>query len=191
MDDKNLKTLKTFHDGVKKLCSNQSFYTDVSLQLNCKEGEGLIMRSSGPDNHVTKAFILDIRHFIAEESPINFYKICNLIYQNNKNEKILEEVKKCREAWSKILEKKKGSSLGGMRLKIDNDNLTAEHIMDLYFNAEFFHLDETRRDFLEKLRKTPMGPFTFFAFVDLIQKMGQLLFYFDGKVITPTLEENN
>jgi len=77
-----------------------------------------------------------------------------------------------------------------MRLKVNNQNLKTEEIVDLWFNAEFFHIDERKRKILQDLQRTPMGQFTYFVFIDCLQRLGLLLFYFDRKIINGLMRKS-
>lgn len=180
-----------FHEKVKELRENGDFFVNLSTTINYKEGETMHTQFTGPDKKTFKAFIGDFRIFILNDEPVNFNYISNAIFKSTSDDKIKQNIIKAREAWSKLLERKKGFSFNGVKLVVDEQVLTSEKILDVWFNADRFHLkDSEKRDFFERITKGPIGQISYIVLIDVLQRLSQVLFWFDKNVIEPALLGN-
>lgn len=187
--------LKTFHDRIERLKANHDFFTNVSWGLDYKEGAGVKMSFIGPDSKTIKAFLLDFRPFILNDEQINFNHISSQIFKElvDKNISVSDNSKKAleesRDGWSKLLERRESFAVGGIRLKIDNSDLISEKNLDLWLNGEYFHLSEEKRQIIERFNTTPFGPLSHFVFIDLLQRLSGILFWFDKNVVVEILKQ--
>lgn len=103
------------------------------------------------------------RQFYLKKDAIFFYKICNIARD------YLDEEE--RNVWDifrsefKMIEQ----AGGGIKIQINEDILTPQHIMDLFFNGEYFHTDIEIAKQLETYRQIPVGgQFLLFHFQSLV-----------------------
>lgn len=187
--EETTKKLKLFYERAVRLKENNDFFVNISVNLNYQQDEGVKVSLKGPSLQTVKAFLLDFRPFIANDEPVSFNHVCNLVEQEVSDDSIKEEARKHREVWNKLLERKELRPVGGMRLKIDSKELLSEENLKMWLNSDYFHLDEEGRERLQQMQKTPFGQLSHFALLDLLQRLAGILFSFDQKVINPILEQ--
>jgi len=188
ISNETIKKLKLFNDRITRLRENRDFFVNISVNLNFEKGKGIKLTVKGPDSKTTKAYLLDFRPFIANNEPVNFNHICNLIERESVNNSIKQKARKGRDAWNKLLERKEIQPIGGMRLQIDSRKLLSEDNLKMWFNSDYFHLNGEGRELLQRLQSTPFGAISHFALLDLLQRLGGILFWFDKNVITLTIQ---
>lgn len=190
MDTETSKKLGLFHKRIERLRENRDFFTSITLNLDFKRGVGARTSLKGPDPKTIKAALADFRPFILNDEPVNFNFVCNSIQKDVTDPQIIQNVIKARDAWQKILQRKKGSPVGGLKMQINSTELRAEANMNTWLNTDYFHIDDgDARRLFERMEQTPFGQLSHFSFIDLIQRLCKILFWFDKLVIQPLITE--
>jgi hypothetical protein len=186
--DEIIKILNGFQEQTRKIIEHKDFFKNIGFSFKYQQGIGTkIERRKIPEN-TTKAFLIDFRPFWMNDSKYNFGKICNLIFQNTNDDRVKEKVKKAQEVWSKILEKKtRDAPFNGVLLKIDDEILSSNDNLSRWVNGEYFHPDE--KDKLNEIKSNLMfESMSYMNFIDQLQKMAQLVIWFDKNVVLKFLD---
>jgi hypothetical protein len=132
--------LDLYRDRVQELISSRFLKDENFIKF---------LNGEKPDEEQIISLLSKYRFFYLQNEPTNFYKICNILFKNAKNEKKKESIRNIRETYKKILE-------GGIGF-VFSDKLKAEQPpkdnIDLWFNSFYFHSDKDKREQLEKLQK--------------------------------------
>lgn len=182
--------LDLFHKRIKRLKLNSDFFVSSRVDIKYDKVKGVHNVFKGPDIKTVKAFLLDFRPFILNDEPVNFDFISNMVYQLAPDTITKINIAKAKKTWSSLLERKKGNPVGGLRLQIDGQKLVSQANMDMWLNAEFFHLDYGKRDLIGRISGNPMEQISYFLFIDLLQRLSELLFWFDKNVVEVLLVNN-
>ncbi len=139
MTDEEKYNLELYRDKAHELISSK-FLKDENF-IKFLNGE--------KPNEEQIIFLLNkYRFFYLQKEPTNFYKICDILCKNAKNEKHIESIQNIRETYKKILK-------GGIGF-VFSDKLKAEQPpednIDLWFNAFYFHSDREKKKRLEQLQ---------------------------------------
>lgn len=184
------KQLDLFHNRIERLRGNSDFFVNSCVNIKYEKEKGIHTVFKGPDIKTVKAFLLDFRPFILNDEPVNFDYISNLTYKLALDDISRENIAKAKIIWGGLLERKRETSIGGLRLQIDGQKLLSQKNLDMWLNAEFFHLDDDKRDLMGKVISNPMGQLSYFVFIDLLQRLSELLFWFDKNVVEVLLTDN-
>jgi hypothetical protein len=191
MEQEFITKLKLFKKQVEKLRSDQDFFKNLGYSLKYEQGKGIRTGfTNRPDDKSIKALLIDLRPFLLKGEQVNFYRICNLLFQKVTDRQVKEKVKKAREAWSILLERKRKGPIGGIRLKIGEKDILSEENLNTWLYGEYFHLEQDKMKILEQMNLTPMGGLSFLLFLDLLQRLSALVFYLEKQVIDEVLTEN-
>lgn len=189
--DELIKILRGFNEQTEKLIENKDFFISFGFSFNCVKDRGIKIDTSRkiPKN-IVKSFLVDFRPFLMNNSKYNFGKVCNLIYTQTKNEKIKKSVKEARGVWNKILEMKfNDAPFNGIVLKIDDKMIKGSDNLDNWLNGEYFHPDE--KDKLDKTKSDVIFEnISYLNFIDQIQKLAQLVIWFNKNVVFTFLRED-
>lgn len=189
MKAETIEKLKLFGKRVERLKENKDFFKNVTLKLNFEQGVGSRTALEGPDQKTIKATLVDFRPLTLNDEPVSFNHICNLIEKEVDDEKIKEKAREAREVWNKLLQRKHGDmAIGGLKMQVDSKVILSEENFNIWMNTDYFHLgNDAERELLKRMEQTPFGQLSHFAFIDLIQRLSGILFWFDKQVVTPAL----
>ncbi len=187
-----IKKIKLFNQRIERLKENKDFFQNVTLNLNFEKDLGSKVALKGPDAKTIKAMLVDFRPFTLNDEPINFNHVCNLIEKEVDDEEIKKNTREARDVWSKLLQQKSGSpAIGGMKMQIDSTELLSQDNFEIWMNSDYFHIgSDKERALLERMGQTPFGQLAHFAFIDLIQRLSGILFWFDKQVIMPLIKKH-
>jgi hypothetical protein len=129
-----------------------------------------------PDEDDLKSFLLTFRHFISNDEPIYIY---NVFITANKRLKAEHHDKRdflsiARSEWKK-------AETGLEAFIVDQQQLTALYVLDLYINGRYFHNDPTHADKLREFKKYPirLDRMRFFLslqdFTNIINQVGNMV----------------
>jgi len=189
MNQEIVEKLRLFSRRVERLRGNDDFFKNVVLKLDFKENRGAKTALEGPDPKTIKAALSDFRPFTLNDEPINFNHICNLIEKEVNDEDIKRKARETRDAWNKILQRKDSdSAVGGLQMRLDGKVMLSEENLNIWMNTDYFHVgDANERELLKRMEQTPFGQLSHFAFIDLVQRLSGVLFWFDINVVVPVL----
>lgn len=182
--DEIIKILKGFQNQTEKLKQHQDFFKNFGFSLNYNKDKGIKIENRKISENTTKAFLIDFRPFWMNDSKYNFGRICNLIFQNTNDNQIKNNIKKAREVWSKILEKKiQDTPFNGVLLKINDDILNSSENLNRWMNEGYFHPDEEKG--LKEIQANPIFEnMSYMNFIDQLQKMAQIAIWFNKNVVS-------
>lgn len=189
MKKETAEKLKLFSKRVERLMENEDFFKNVTLNLSFEKGAGARTALQGPDPKTIKATLVDFRPFTLNDEPANFNHICNLIEKEVDDEDLRKKAREARDVWNKLFQRKQGDAvIGGLKMQLDSKVILSEENFNIWMNTDYFHLgDDNERELLKRMEQTPFGQLSHFVFIDLIQRLSGILFWFDKQVIIPAL----
>ena len=126
------KQLNLFHKRIERLKGNNDFFVSSRVDIKYEKGKGIYTQFKGPDVKTVKSFLLDFRPFILNDEPVNFDHISNTSYQLASDANIKENIAKSKKTWGDLLERKRETAIGGLRLQIDGQKLLSQKNMDMW-----------------------------------------------------------
>jgi hypothetical protein len=145
----DLKILRLFCEKAASL--NESSMVkkgtgNLSVQMNYQKDVGMSYETQNapPDDHLEQ-FLLRFRFFYGKKEPTHFPKILNVISRNTSSNELVEALRFMRKKWKESL------FAGVASMEVNGRKLTAEYVLDLWFNAHYFHSNEAKRTELDSL----------------------------------------
>lgn len=115
-----------------------------------------------PDEETIKSFLLSFRVFYMEGEHTNFYSICNLLYKKILDKKVRDDLVTIRSNYTKAL----NTSFIGINFL--GKSYSPKDIVDLWFNAEYFHTDIEKVKELDKIVISPGKSLFFYLLIDAV-----------------------
>ena len=115
-----------------------------------------------PDEETIKSFLLSFRVFYMEGEHTNFYSICNLLYKKILDKKVRNDLVTIRSNYTKALN---NSFIG---INFLGKSYSPKDIVDLWFNAEYFHTDIEKVKELDKIVISPGKSLFFYLLIDAV-----------------------
>jgi len=168
--DKSL--LENFLQFARKIESSKIVKIGMpfSFNSNHKQGEEATVIFTLPDWEYVESYIHRLRPIILQNEKTNFYKICNLLAHKIEIPRIRKAIKE-----EKMLFQGEGIN-GIMKVKLNDQIITSEDMLQKYLNAFEFHKDEDKRQEIKKLNEAmPLETMKVFIFWLLQEKGGAIL----------------
>lgn len=115
-----------------------------------------------PDEDTVKSFLLSFRVFYMEKEPTYFYSMCNLVYKNVPDLTVRGDIAAIREAYSRAL------TQGAINFSFQDKTYSPQEIIDLWFNAVYFHTDAEKVRELDLILNSPAQNLFYFLLVDTV-----------------------
>lgn len=140
--------LRLFCDKAKRLAATRigSGQTEgINGRMQYEREKGLQFEAQLPLEEQIAEFLLAFRFFYLEKEPTHFPRILSLLGKHTKDEDARKALKVFGKQWN--------DSLFGKALNITYNEkpLTSGLLLDLWFNAHYFHQDELKGRELRKL----------------------------------------
>ena len=115
-----------------------------------------------PDEETIKSFLLSFRVFYMEGEHTNFYSICNLLYKKILDKKVRNDLVTIRSNYTKALNN------SFIDINFLGKSYSPKDIVDLWFNAEYFHTDIEKVKELDKIVISPGKSLFFYLLIDAV-----------------------
>ena len=115
-----------------------------------------------PDEETIKSFLLSFRVFYMEGEHTNFYSICNLLYKKILDKKVRNDLVTIRSNYTKAL------NTSFIDINFLGKSYSPKDIVDLWFNAEYFHTDIEKVKELDKIVISPGKSLFFYLLIDAV-----------------------
>lgn len=179
------KTLAAAHHRISELRENESLFTPlkVSFRWTPADGDATDFKSF-PTNESIKAAALDIRHFLAPGSSMVMGRLVKALRTREGIDaaKLDEFYRVWREQTG---DRKSGYAPMGVALNMDGKDLTLKEQIDLWMNGKLFHADPDKADKLSRMYFSSFRDQSWMIFVNTLQRLANLLFYFDRQFLQP------
>ncbi len=130
---------KLFTEGPKK----------ITLNLEYTKEQGGSTTVVLPEEHLLKEFYMTFRFFYLEKEPANFNKVINIIKRAARNDTINKFMGHLNKQYTGALSREQVFRVGIVGTK--GKEITAKLLLDLWFNAHYFHSDEEKEKDLKLL----------------------------------------
>ena len=115
-----------------------------------------------PDEETIKSFLLSFRVFYMEGEHTNFYSIYNLLYKKILDKKVRNDLATIRSNYTKAL------NTSFTSINFLGKSYLPKDIVDLWFNAEYFHTDIEKVKELDKIVISPGKSLFFYLLIDAV-----------------------
>jgi len=115
-----------------------------------------------PDEETIKSFLLSFRVFYMENEHTNFYSICNLLYKKILDKKVRDTLITIRSNYAKAL------NTSFISFNFLGKSYLPKDIVDIWFNAEYFHTDIEKVEELDKILISPVKRFFYYLLFDVV-----------------------
>ena len=148
LTEQELASIRLFLKKAKELHSTHivsGAESGISLNVASKLGKPPQFRVVLPSEDYLRSFYMAFRFFYLEKERSNFLKIANVIKQRTDDQFARQYVDRLKDMWSGALAAKT------MRIHLNGKQITPSFLMDLWFNAHYFHSDGEKEQALSSL----------------------------------------
>lgn len=117
----------------------------IQYKLKWSVGQTLTSISDLPAEDDLRSFYMAFRFFYHQKEKSNFFRVANIVKRISQNEYVDQVIKQLKEKWHGALNRKP------FYIEVNGKTITTRLIIDLWFNAHYFHGDENKQEELENL----------------------------------------
>ncbi|MBZ0154896.1 MAG: hypothetical protein K8I29_01615 [Alphaproteobacteria bacterium] len=150
LTDSELRDIKLFLKRVDELAHTEIMsgkVSNISLSVRAKKDASIEFTVSLPKEDYLRSFYMAFRFFYLQKEKTNFLRIANIVNRRTDNEMSRKYVERLKDIWSGALARQQ------MQLYINDTEITPTMLIDLWFNAHYFHSDESKEKNLTNLKK--------------------------------------
>lgn len=134
----------------------------IRARLNWSVGNPFVGRFMLPAEEDLRSFYMAFRFFYMEREKSNFLRVANIVSRRAQNGLVDRHIKALKEQWHGVLERK------GWNIKLNGQELTAKLLIDLWFNAHYFHGDDKKQKELDDLNTILSTEFNKYLLADAV-----------------------
>ena len=153
-----------------------------AITISWDRMKGLRFQSEEPDEETLRSFLLTFRQFVSNNEPVFLNRVYNLCQRHLSSDQLKGYLVESREAW------RQAQRSSGIRLVINNEELTPEFVTDLWINGCYFHSDPEKLSRLKQLLPHE-GMLVRNQFLSYLVDATRQVIYL-GNVVTIALHEN-
>jgi hypothetical protein len=128
--------------GTKVVSSDESA---INGKLRYTQDHGMQFEATVPPEEQISEFLMAFRFFYLEKEPTNFHMILSLLGKHAQDPDAREALKILKAQWANSLFQTT------MYLSLNDHPVTASLLLDLWFNAHYFHSDKEKGEKLAQL----------------------------------------
>jgi hypothetical protein len=145
-----LKCIKLFLKKAKELSQTHIMSANdskISSIMKAEKGKPVQSSVSLPNEEYLRSFYTAFRFFYLKEEKSNFLRIANIVKRRTDNELSEKYIECLKDMWNGALARQQ------MQTYIDGKEITPTMLIDLWFNAHYFHSDECKDQNLVNLKE--------------------------------------
>jgi hypothetical protein len=142
----------------------------ISANINYKQNRGLSSTVVLPKEDLLRSLFLAFRFFYLNDEPSNFFRVANIVKQHAADPDINRFVDAQKQRW-------KDAVFGGaMCISVNDQKITVNLLLDLWFNAHYFHSNRTKEQKLKDLTDSLGADFCRYMLVDAVLEASKAVF---------------
>lgn len=169
------EALQAFCDKAHRLISTKLVSDgDAAIRGNVRfeKTKGMLFRVSLPPEEQIAEFLMAFRFFYLQKEDTCFPKILNIVGRHTEQKEAREALKFFRKKWE--------NSLFGntMEIQLNGKPITTSFLLDLWFNAHYFHSDKVKSKELHLMKDLLSEGFTKYMLLDALYEASKIILKF-------------
>lgn len=119
----------------------------ISCKIHYTQERGMWFEATVPPEEQIAEFLMVFRFFYLEKEPTNFYKILALLGKHAQEPEAKEALKHLKAQWANSLFQT------ALYISLNGQPVTASLLLDLWFNAHYFHSNREKSEKLAQLNE--------------------------------------
>ena len=164
LDSADVRSLTAFKHRSEEVLQTRVLQGGGRIHANVKfrAGQGVGGAVELPAEEDLRSFYMAFRFFYLQQEPSNFLRVANIIQRRAALDVVNRHIEALKAQWHGAMERK------GWSLAVNGHELTAGLLIDLWFNAHYFHSDEDKQARLRELNGILSTDFNRFLLADAV-----------------------
>lgn len=147
----------------------------ISAKIRGEVGKGVTIGVTLPPETDLRALYMAFRFFYLQKEPANFLRIVNILRRHAKDHNTITYLDNLKKQWN-------GSFMKQIEITAGGRTLTPSLLVDLWFNAHFFHSDENKESELNSLLEIIGQDFGLFLLTDAVYEASKAVISLNSKL---------
>ena len=173
LSDEEWKSLRAFCEKAKRLADTRlaSSESHIRGRVQFDVDKGGKFEATLPPEEQVAEFLMAFRFFYLQDEPTCFLKVLAMLGRHSKeNREARQGLKSYRRQWEGALFQE------SVQVSFNNKKVTAAGLIDLWFNAHYFHANPVKAAELDELKKFVSEPFAKFMLLDATYTATKVIF---------------
>jgi hypothetical protein len=181
LTESELKCVKLFLKRTEELCQTRIISggsSNISLNMKAEKDKPVQFIVTLPNEEYLRSFYMAFRFFYLKKEKTNFLRVANIIKRRSDNEPSKEYISSLEDMWNGALARRQ------MQMYIDGKEITPMMLIDLWFNAHYFHSDELKDNNLTNLKHALSVDMCRFMLADAVYEASKAVFHLANSLQT-------
>lgn len=167
------RVLKAFCDRAMQLAKTKLVTggtSGINAKMHFEQDKGLRFAATLPPEEQLAEFLMVFRFFYLQKEKTHFFKILAILGKHTVQDEVRRHLKMLRDKWNHAL------FANALKITLNDKPLSASLLLDLWFNAHYFHSDESKQNELETIKNFFTENFAKFMLIDSVYESAGLIF---------------
>ena len=165
--------LRRFCEKAKRLAATKLATeegTGIRGKIRYEQDKGLWFESELPPEEQIAEFLMAFRFFYLQKEDTHFPKVISVIGKHTDNPDARKALKMFGRQWQDSLFRK------ALNIQLNETPITSSLLLDLWFNAHYFHSDEEKEKELKKMKENFSEEFAKYMLLDAVFEATKVVF---------------
>lgn len=173
LSENDWEILRMFCDKARRLAATKLASeggTGIRGKIRYERDKGLWFESELPPEEQVAEFLMAFRFFYLQKEPTHFLKVISLIGRHTNNQDVRRALKVFGKQWNDFLFGK------AFNIQFNDTPITSSLLLDLWFNAHYFHSNKDKEGELNKLKEGFSENFAKYMLLDAAFEATKIIF---------------
>ena len=165
--------MSAFCAKVRRLIATKLVASDASAiaaKFRYEQELGMWFEATLPPEEQVAEYLMAFRFFYLQDEPTYFYKILRIMGKHAQQPEVQQALKHLRMKWHNALFQ------SAVNLSLNDNPITASRVLDLWFNAHYFHSDAIKTQALKELNEVFSEKFSKYMLLDATYNASRVVF---------------
>lgn len=165
--------MSAFCSKVRRLIATKlvtSEASSITAKFRYEQELGMWFEATLPPEEQIAEYLMAFRFFYLQDEPTNFYKVLRIMGKHAQQPEVQLALKHLRMKWHNALFQ------SAINLSLNDSQITATRVLDLWFNAHYFHSDSIKTKALNELNEVFSEKFSKYMLLDATYNASRVVF---------------
>lgn len=144
--------------------------SSITAKFRYEKELGISFEATLPPEEQVAEYLMAFRFFYLQDEPTNFHKVLRIMGKHAQQPEVTQALKLLRTKWQNALFQ------SAINLSLNDRPITTSRILDLWFNAHYFHSDSIKTEALKELNEVFTEGFSKYMLLDSTYNASKVVF---------------
>ena len=144
--------------------------SSITAKFRYEQELGVWFEATLPPEEQVAEYLMAFRFFYLQDEPTNFYRVLRIMGKHAQQPEVQQALKLLRMRWHNALFQ------NAINLSLNDSPITTSRVLDLWFNAHYFHSDSIKTEALKELNEVFTEDFSKYMLLDSTYNASKVVF---------------